>query len=99
MANADCEDDLQAILAAYLEAEESGQPADRQALLARHPQWRAELESFFAGRDAVASALGELAAVNVDTPALRRPEQDISTVAHDAGATAAGTGKPVELAG
>ena len=43
------EDRLNAILLAYVEAVESGQRPDREALLRRHPEFAAELTEFFAG--------------------------------------------------
>jgi serine/threonine-protein kinase len=45
------EESLHEILAAYLEADEAGKAPDRQELLARHPELRAELEAFFANRE------------------------------------------------
>src|SRR5713226_5233572 len=39
------------IIAAYLEAERTGQPPDQRELLGRHPDLAAELQSFFADRE------------------------------------------------
>jgi serine/threonine-protein kinase len=47
------EERLNAILAAYLDAAAAGQPPDRAELLARHPDFAAELTSFFADNDGV----------------------------------------------
>lgn len=41
------DDPLDAILAAYLQAAETGTPPDRQAFIAEHVQFRKELEEFF----------------------------------------------------
>jgi WD40 repeat protein len=41
---------LQAVLVACIEAAEAGRPMDREALLARYPEFGAELHEFFAGR-------------------------------------------------
>ncbi len=44
------------LIAAYLEAEESGTPPDRPQWLAAHPEFAAALAEFFAARDRVACA-------------------------------------------
>jgi len=41
---------LQEVLVAFIEAAEAGHPVDRAALFARHPEFAAELNEFFAGR-------------------------------------------------
>jgi WD40 repeat protein/tRNA A-37 threonylcarbamoyl transferase component Bud32 len=45
------ENSLDQVLADYLKAADLGQTPDPAALLARHPQWQAELEAFFAGQE------------------------------------------------
>src|SRR5262245_60783480 len=42
---------LEAVLASCLDALERGQAPDRQELLARYPEFTAELEEFLAGRE------------------------------------------------
>ena len=49
---------LDDLLAEYLEEAEAGRPPDRRAWLARHPEWSAELSSFFDNLDHI----GHLAA-------------------------------------
>lgn len=48
---------LDEVIARYLRDEENGQPADRERLLAEHPELAAELEQFFADRDRVSAAV------------------------------------------
>src|SRR5262245_58137159 len=50
-AGASREGRLNEVLLAYVEALEAGRAPDRRAWLARHPEFAAELEEFFAGRD------------------------------------------------
>jgi serine/threonine protein kinase len=45
------DDPLDAILASYLQAAEAGAAPDRQAFIAAHVEYRAELEEFFASQD------------------------------------------------
>src|SRR5262245_59077643 len=45
------EQQLDAVVASYLEAIESGRPLNREELLGRHPDLRAELAAFFAEED------------------------------------------------
>ena len=45
------EERLNAILLDYVEAVEAGNRPDRQELVSRYPEFRADLEEFFAGRD------------------------------------------------
>src|SRR5262245_45796652 len=49
----DREEQLQDLLAGYLERLEAGRAEDREALLARHPEFAAELAEFFGMRDQV----------------------------------------------
>jgi serine/threonine protein kinase len=49
--SAEREERLQDILAVYLEEQEAGRAEDRQELLARYPEFTAELAEFFAGGD------------------------------------------------
>jgi WD40 repeat protein/predicted Ser/Thr protein kinase len=57
------------VLAALLEAAEGGSPPDRGDWLGRHPEFRVELNEFFASEDHLRSLTAPLrAAVAVDTP-------------------------------
>src|SRR5262249_9642375 len=47
------DDPLQSILVAYLEAVETGQTPDREELLARHPEFAAELTEFLDNLDRI----------------------------------------------
>ena len=58
------------VLAALIEAREGGEALDRAAWLARHPDFAAELNEFFASEDRLRSVAAPLrAAVQADTPA------------------------------
>jgi serine/threonine-protein kinase len=75
------EDRLGEILAALLEAQESAEPPDRAAWLARYPE-SAELNEFFVSADRLHSVAAPLrAAIAVDTPAHQNtvPDGDRST--------------------
>jgi WD40 repeat protein/tRNA A-37 threonylcarbamoyl transferase component Bud32 len=65
------EDRLQQVLAEYLEAADAGQPPDRAAYMARHPEFAGALAAFFANQDRV----DELAAP------LRAGPQEAATLA------------------
>ena len=52
---------VNAILAEYMEAVEAGRAPDRQAFLAQHAEFAAELSAFFANQDQFARAAGQLA--------------------------------------
>src|SRR5438093_6084116 len=73
---------LHLVIAEYLQAAEAGQPPDRTALLARHPDLAEGLREFFAGHDRVGQAVATLhpapptppggaATVGADEPAVR----------------------------
>src|SRR4051794_20274875 len=47
------EERLGEVVFAYLQAAEGGHPPDRREVLARHPEFAAELAAFFADRDGV----------------------------------------------
>jgi tetratricopeptide (TPR) repeat protein/tRNA A-37 threonylcarbamoyl transferase component Bud32 len=67
----DREERLARLIAEYLEAVESGQSPDRDALLAAHPDLAADLARFFAGHDRLqrlASPLREAAQAAQDLP-------------------------------
>ena len=82
------EERLQEIIAGYLEAEESGRPPDRGELLARHPEWQAELELFLSNREKLAHAFGELGGMEI--PSLPKSEREISTLSSPSAKHAAG---------
>jgi eukaryotic-like serine/threonine-protein kinase len=48
---ADRDEQVDEAIAAYLEAAEAGRPPDREAFLASHPEFSAELRAFFADHD------------------------------------------------
>ena len=60
----DREQQLNQIIADYLEAQEAGQPADRSALLKQYPGLAAELALFFANQDHVAQLTAPLRDAN-----------------------------------
>jgi hypothetical protein len=60
---------LDEVLTAYLKAVDAGQPPDRRALLARHPELAADLERFFADHDAISRWTEPLRRPDLDTPA------------------------------
>jgi WD40 repeat protein/serine/threonine protein kinase len=78
---------LDEILAAYLKADASAQPAQRQALLAKHPEFAAELAEFFADFDRFEGLAGPLRAIRQAAQPLRsetdtvdeKPATDSST--------------------
>jgi serine/threonine protein kinase len=54
------DEQLDEILAAYLGEVDAGADANREALLARHPEWAGHLAAFFADRDRLTALLGPL---------------------------------------
>src|SRR5262245_19611680 len=56
-------EDLDSVIAAYLQARDRGQEPSRSALLAGHPEIRAELEEFFAGEQHAVGVAAELSRV------------------------------------
>src|SRR5436190_12729631 len=60
---------LERVLADYLHSVESGQPLDRSALLAAHPDLDDELQSFFRNNDSIGRLAAPLKAA-VDAPTL-----------------------------
>src|SRR5262245_50254407 len=71
------EQQINAVIAAYLEAERTGQPPDRDELVRRHPDLAAELQSFFADREQFQKLAAPLAAVS--------PSSESATLAPSAG--------------
>ncbi len=51
--SSDCNRRVNEVIAAYLQAQAAGQPPDRAAIVAEHPELAAELEAFFADHDAL----------------------------------------------
>ena len=84
---------LQDVLVAYLEAAEKGQEPQPQELLARHPEFAAELADFLANRaqlDRLAAPLRQLAEAAANEVVARR------TLGADSGSlTAAAPGSTV----
>ena len=79
------EERLQAIVAAFLEADATGKPLDREGLLQQHPELAEELAAFFADHDrmkALAGAMGVAGAAGVagaersDAPEVSPPMND-----------------------
>src|SRR5436190_23891163 len=52
--------DLDAVIGAYLEAVDAGQEPDRQELLAQHPDLAKELAEFFADHDRAKGLVGPM---------------------------------------
>src|SRR5262245_26884594 len=71
------EERLQEIIAAYLEAEESGNRPERGEFLARYPEWQSELELFLSNREKLVHAFGQLGGLQM--PSLTKSEREIST--------------------
>jgi WD40 repeat protein/Flp pilus assembly protein TadD len=65
---------LEAILHAYLQAVDAGQPPDRDSLLRQHPEFASELAAFFADQDAVSQlAHGMAEPTTTPPPAAEAP--------------------------
>jgi WD40 repeat protein/predicted Ser/Thr protein kinase len=91
---ADQEQRFNEVVAAYLEAVESGKPADREALLRSHPDLVAELGAFFAEQDAFAAwaaPVREVIANASGGPSTR--DDPAATVAERSGAEPAAVGR------
>jgi tRNA A-37 threonylcarbamoyl transferase component Bud32 len=63
------DDQLEAILHAYLQAVDAGQVPDRDDLLRQHPEFASELAAFFADQDAVAQMARGMVGVEAPAPA------------------------------
>jgi tetratricopeptide (TPR) repeat protein/tRNA A-37 threonylcarbamoyl transferase component Bud32 len=72
----DSDQDLDEILAAYLKAQEAGQPTNRKALLLCHPHLAPDLAAFFADFDRVEGLAEPLRAVRSVAPPRLRAEPD-----------------------
>src|SRR5262245_33591724 len=59
---------LEEILHGYLQALDSGQSPDREALLRQHPEFASELAAFFADQDAVANVAQGMAEPALPVP-------------------------------
>jgi WD40 repeat protein/predicted Ser/Thr protein kinase len=80
------DDRLQSILVAYIEAVEAGHAPSRDELLARHPEFAAELAEFLDGRERIERAAAPL------HPAVPSPAAEVTVVSGEA-RTAAPLGK------
>ena len=69
---------LDDVIAAYLEALEAGNPVDRVALTAEHPDLAAELTVFFANQDHVARLTAPLRDISPDA---KSPHRQLRTPA------------------
>jgi WD40 repeat protein/tRNA A-37 threonylcarbamoyl transferase component Bud32 len=76
---------LREVLVAYVEAAERGEAPDRQELLARHPEFAAELAEFCADRDRIEHLAGPLRAL---APPPAAASAEAATLAPAGGATA-----------
>src|SRR5262249_15481667 len=72
-ASASREQRLQEVLVACVKAAEQGQRLDRQALLARYPEFAAELTEFLADRDRIELLAEPLRAVTPGSPESAAP--------------------------
>ena len=79
----DREERLNEVLLDYVEAAQAGRAPDRRRLLAEHPDFRLELEEFFAGHDAVERLAAPLRTRGSGDPP--RPRQEFSTVVQTKG--------------
>jgi hypothetical protein len=76
---------LNAVIAAYLEALEAGQPPDRDAWIAQYPDLADDLRAFFANHDRMAKVGGPLRAVpSAGVPAAEAPTLPFGATPTDA---------------
>jgi WD40 repeat protein/predicted Ser/Thr protein kinase len=74
---------LNEILAGYLQARQRGETPDRQALAAQHPEYAADLASFFADQDRFQKAAGPLKfAAGMEEATLGPADSALSTGQH-----------------